>query len=227
MSLAPGVRVTAEAKDRSEPIRRQLVVVESGAAPCLQDETSGAFEQTTVIAQLANEEPAEFADRVLRRLAALERTARGFAPGFAGAVLMTGASDDGETESARRLIALGIAGHAEATGSLAELRVCAPESASAKLRAALFQLADDLVLAAERKPLPVRVSFLEARPLAALRSHPKVEQGEDRDLPARDAQQPGKSQALFLAEAQRAREVDFAHRPAEDLTALLRGRPVA
>lgn len=134
--------------------RRRLMVVERGASAFTR-ESAEQFDETVAIAQLRSELPAEFAERCLQRLATAERSGRG----FDAAMLFTGSDPDEAASAARRLIALGIAAHAEAT-SLSEL-VVMTASASSALRDQLIDLVDELLLSGERKALPVRLCFAQ------------------------------------------------------------------
>jgi hypothetical protein len=114
-------------------------------------------EETVVLAQLSDELPSDFADRVLHRVATSALSGRH----FDAAILFTGGpvAHDRTTCSARRSIALGVAAHAEASDALQELLVVAPADSDPDLREQLLGLADDLVLAGGDKPLRVRVRF--------------------------------------------------------------------
>lgn len=141
---------------RSDTLRR-LILLEEGADK-LVPTAEGGWEETIAIAQLPGERPIDFADRALHRIATLER----FNRSFRYAELHTAASDAPDIQAARRLIALGIAAHAESTQSLDELVVCAPAHATWDQRVSLLELADELLLCSERKPpLAVRLRFLE------------------------------------------------------------------
>jgi hypothetical protein len=137
-------------------VRRRLVIVESGAttfASALQQES----DETVVMAQLADELPSQFAERVLHRVVTSELSRRY----FDAAILFTGgpAADHSTACSARRCIALGVAAHAEASRDLEELVVVAPADSTPELRERLLELADDLMLASGDEPLRVRVCF--------------------------------------------------------------------
>src|SRR4051812_34029863 len=119
--------------------RRSLVVLERDC-PAPAEEPS-RFVETVTIAQARNEQPSDFAHRALRQIALHDRSGRRFDE----AILFVGNADDPGTEAARRLIALGIAAVAEATGTLPELLVMAPADADMKLREQLLALTNDLV----------------------------------------------------------------------------------
>jgi hypothetical protein len=145
-------------------IRRRLVIVEAGAASLLQ-ELDPDFDDTIAVAQLPDEAPAAFANRVLHRLGSAERSREIFQQ----ALLCVSAANDAQARAARRLIALGVAAQTACRPALSELLVCGPSSASLEQRQSLLELADELVLAAERTPLPVRLKFLELAPPTPLK----------------------------------------------------------
>jgi hypothetical protein len=118
-------------------------------------EEHSRFTNATTIAQARNEQPSDFAHRALLQIAARDRAGER----FDDAILFVGNAEKPGTNAARRLIALGIAAAAEATGTFSELLVVAPADADAKLRDQLLELTNDLVIGAERRALPVRVRF--------------------------------------------------------------------
>jgi hypothetical protein len=137
-----------------------LILVEAGAArlaDCIVKVSDETVDETVIIAQAPGEAAIDFAHRVLHRIAASERAARA----FRRASLCTTATLDSKARSARRLVALGLMAHAEAAGALDALIIYAPADASSAERQALVELADDLALAAERKPLPLRLRLVE------------------------------------------------------------------
>jgi len=134
--------------------RRRLLVVEGGATVFSPDGADG-FDETVALLELEGDEPAEFADRVLRRLATTEHSGQS----FDAVLLFIGASSDASVQAARRLVALGIAAHALKSPHLSELLIVARANAPEELRYQLLELADELVLSSDQEPLPVRVSF--------------------------------------------------------------------
>lgn len=136
--------------------RRRLMVVESGASVFTR-EGAEQFDETVAIAQLQGERPGEFAERCLHRIASAERAGRG----FRAAMLFTSARHDQASADARRLIALGIAQHAESAAELSELVVVTAPTAEPQLRDELLDLVDELLLCSDRRPLPVRICFTE------------------------------------------------------------------
>jgi hypothetical protein len=137
--------------------RCRLLVVERGALVFAGP--GEGFDETVAITQLQDESPADFADRAVRRIAKTQRSGEHFDV----ATLFVADADDAATDSARRLISLAIAAHADFSPSLAELVVFASATASQELRTQLLELADDLVLGTDGKPLPVRIHFIETR----------------------------------------------------------------
>jgi acetolactate synthase regulatory subunit len=138
------------------PARRRLLVVESGA--CAFSREGGAqFDETVAIAQLRDEPPAKLAQRVLGRVASVERSRFG----FDAATLFIGAAIDREAAAARRLIALAVAAHAANNARLSEMvLVVASPRVTDELRAQLLELVDELMLNTDQ-PLSVRVCFAE------------------------------------------------------------------
>jgi|GEM_PF-5020407 len=134
--------------------RRRLLIVEGGASVLSPDGADG-FDETVALLELAGDEPADFADRVLRRLATAERSGQS----FDAVLLFIGSSCTPSAQAARRLIALGIAAHAQTNARLSELVVVARANAPEELRYHLLELADELILGSDHEPLPVRVRF--------------------------------------------------------------------
>ena len=134
--------------------RRRLLVVEGGATVISPNGADG-FDETVALLELEEDEPDDFADRVLVRLATAEYSGQS----FDAALLFVGSSCEVRVNAARRLIALGIAAHALTSPYLSELVIVASANASEELREQLLELADELVLHSNQKPLPVRVRF--------------------------------------------------------------------
>ena len=145
--------------------RRRLLVVEGGASVMSADGADG-FDETVALLELEGDEPADFADRVLRRLATGEQSGHG----FDAVLFFVGTSSDAKVQAARRLIALGVAAHASANPELSELLIIASPHGPEALRNQLLDLADELVLSADQEPLPVRVRFSEPEREPRMRS---------------------------------------------------------
>jgi hypothetical protein len=136
--------------------RRRLLVVERGAALLVSEQAeSEKFDETVTIAQMRDESPDDFSDRVVRRIGAAARSIP-----FGEVVLYASGGCEEATFSARRLIALATAGQAEVTGSSAEMVVVASASASFAERERLLELADDLIFGTHGASLPVRLRFI-------------------------------------------------------------------
>jgi hypothetical protein len=163
--------------------RCRLVVIERGASTFV-DRGEG-FDETVAITQLQDEQPADFADRAVRRIA---KTQKG-GECFDVAVLFVGPADDEVTCSARRLISLAIAAHADSSPGITELVVFASSTASQELRARLLELTDDLVFGTEGKPLPVRIHFIEAK-TAMDCGEPRLATARGRSARAREGPTP-------------------------------------
>jgi hypothetical protein len=134
--------------------RLQCIVIESGSSPLAESNAEG-FDETVAIAQLAGECPALFAQRILARIASVERSHRH----FEAITLLTNEQYDRRSKAARQLIILGLSAHARAHGQPVELTILAPATSTSDERAELLQLAGE---ATEASPtLLVRLRFGE------------------------------------------------------------------
>lgn len=156
--IASWPRASYQRDDR----RCRMLLIERDASAFVNG--SEGFDETVAITQLQDEHPADFADRVVRRIAKTHRSGECFDV----AMLFVGAADDAAMCSARRLISLAVAAHADFSPRLAELVVFASSAASQELRAQLLELTDDVVLGTEGKSLPVRIQLIEPKRLRAL-----------------------------------------------------------
>jgi hypothetical protein len=145
--------------------RRRLLVVEGGATVFNPDGADG-FDETVALLELEGDKPADFANRVMRRLATAERAGQS----FDAVLLFIGSSSEASVHAARRLVALGVAAHALTSPHLSELVVVARANAPEELRYQLLELADELILSSDQAPLPVRVRFddLKAAPVSGV-----------------------------------------------------------
>jgi hypothetical protein len=145
--------------------QRRLFVVEREALLLASEQTNVEnFDETVALAQLRDESPDDFADRVVRRIGAAAHSAP-----FSEAMLCASDTCEPAALSARRLIAIAIAAHAETTSSPPELVVVASASISRGARERLLGLTDDLVLGMAGRSLPVRLRFVAtAAPAAVL-----------------------------------------------------------
>jgi hypothetical protein len=179
--------------------RRRLLVVEREALLLASEQASAEnFDETVALAQLRDESPEDFADRVARRIGAAAHSAP-----FSEAMLCASDTCEHAALSARRLIAIAIAAHAEATSSPPELVVVASASISRGARDRLLELTDDLVLGAAGTSLPVRLRFVAtAAPAAALEVSERDARADERfdpsvrrciapDVPQRERQRLG------------------------------------
>jgi hypothetical protein len=105
----------ARLRPQPSPDRVRCIVIESGA-PALTPSSDG-FDETIVVTQTAGELPAVFAQRVMARVAGVERSRRY----LESLTLLTGDRHDPASIAARRLIVLGLAAHARAQGRSSEL----------------------------------------------------------------------------------------------------------
>jgi hypothetical protein len=164
-----------ESSERDEQ-RSRLLVIESGA-PAWIGESRESFDQNVAITQLQGESPADFAERVLRRLAFAAKSSQC----FAAAALLVGPSYDEPTCTARRMVGLAMAEYAQSARTLSELVAVAAADASQPLRERLLELADELLFGADGALLSVRICFVEATksavrsqlPLASARGREK------------------------------------------------------
>jgi hypothetical protein len=143
--------------------RCRLVVLEHGALSPQPDADLG-FEQTVIITQPVDERPEAFALRVLRRIALGEHVGRAFSE----AALSASGSTEPGVVAARRSIAFAIAKHGELTGHLRELVVVAPPRCGLAARAALVDLADELLRSSAGPAIPVSLRFA---PLPRTKAH--------------------------------------------------------
>lgn len=118
-------------------------------------------DQTVLIAQSTSESPNAFAQRVLSRIAALERMRRHFQT----IVVLLAERRDSASRAARRLIVLALAAHLRARGGPATLALRSRPSASADERRELLELAGELT--EFPSALSVKVTFDEPWPGSA------------------------------------------------------------
>jgi hypothetical protein len=165
------------------------MVVERGASLLVSEQAETEnFDETVTVAQMRDESPDEFSDRIVGRIGAAAHS-----DPFREVLLFASRACEHATLSARRLIALAIAGHAEATCSPAELVVVASADASRAEREPLLELADDLIFSAQGTSLPVRFRFIAVAGQAAPFEVPEPA-ANTRELPAlpiRRCVQPG------------------------------------
>lgn len=150
---------------RSQPCsdRVRCIVVESGAAALTR--SSDGYDETIVVTQTAGELPAIFAQRVMARVAGVERSRRH----LASLTLLTGDRRDPASIAARRLIVLGLVAHARAHGHSPELLLKASSKAGPETRAELLGLIEEVTTSNER-PFPVRLVFAPPQPPSEARS---------------------------------------------------------
>lgn len=140
-------------------VRSRLVMIECGA-PLLAPFDTDEFDETVAITQVADERPADFADRTLRRIASAQRSGQY----FVAAELFVGSRHDESTCAARRRVGQAIAEHAENSQTLSELVAVVSADADQDVRSRLIQLNDEMTVDSHEKRLPVRLRCLEARP---------------------------------------------------------------
>ena len=108
MGLQAGAR-SWRATPRSERLR--CVILECGAGRLRE---ADGFDQTIAVAQMQGESPLAFAQRVVERIANIDRSGRS----FESATMLVGLRDDLAAKAARRLIALTLSAHARARGDM-------------------------------------------------------------------------------------------------------------
>lgn len=117
------------------------------------------FDETVAITQVADERPADFAERALRRIASAQRSGQY----FTAAELFIGSRHDEPTCAARSRVGRAIAEHAESSHALSELVAVVSADADDDVRSRLVQLNDEMAVESREKRLPVRLRCLEAR----------------------------------------------------------------
>jgi hypothetical protein len=149
MSLHAGAR-SWRALPRNERLR--CVVLECGAGRLRE---ADGFDETIAVAQMHGESPLAFAQRVIERIASIDRSGRS----FESATLLVGPRDDWPAKAARRLIALALSAHARARRDMSELTLAAVGEAKPEGRAELLGLAEELMALPNSSSVPVRVRF--------------------------------------------------------------------
>jgi hypothetical protein len=137
--------------------RVRCVVVEQGAPPFLPGDAED-FDETVVVAQLVDERPEVFAQRMLARLAWAARSGKVFRT----AIVVTKASASPESLAARRRIVLAFAAHAEANGGMVEIALRARSSATLEERFELLGLVEEVLGVCRGSLAPVRLRFGES-----------------------------------------------------------------
>jgi hypothetical protein len=133
--------------------RIRCVVAERGSAGL--EQTGGDFDETIVVAQLQDEPPSSFEQRVLTRVAGIERSGRH----CESITMLTGNRHDLASTVARRRMVFGLARHGQARGELAELQLAAQPQAGPASRAELLGLIGEVLASAEGKSPAVRLLF--------------------------------------------------------------------
>ncbi len=125
-----------------------------------------ASSDTMVTRQSSEETPAEFAARVIRRIASIERSGQGVAT----AVILLAPRLDPQVMAARELLARALFAHAEVapTGS-SELVLAVGGHATPALRHQLLALVETLVGEPEARSTRIRIRFDASAPAATAR----------------------------------------------------------
>lgn len=153
--LAAGMVLQARVRSRRalpSHERLRLVIVECGAARLPR---ADGFDETIVVAQMQGEPSLAFAQRVIDRLATIERAGRQ----LESAMLLAGDDYHRQTNAARRLLVLALSAHARARGGMSELTLASLRDASPESCAELLGLAEELMVLPNGDSVPVRVRF--------------------------------------------------------------------
>jgi hypothetical protein len=137
----------------SRPPRRRLFVVENGARDLASFLSADGSDETVVVAQGANEAPADLLFRVIGRIAVIERSARS----VDRAVIGITSKLDAQSQAARELVARALYAHMTASGS-GEL-VFSSHGADVALRHELVGLVERLLAEHERSTVTIRLQF--------------------------------------------------------------------
>ena len=141
--------------------RGRLIVVENGAQALDSFLSVDGRDETTVVAQGADEAPVELHFRVTGRIAVIERGGRS----VDRAMVAIASKLDAQSQAAREVTARALHAHMTAAGS-GEL-VLAAHGANAELRHELLSLVETLITEHERSPVTIRLQFHADRPRLA------------------------------------------------------------
>jgi hypothetical protein len=158
----------------------RLIVVESGARALASCLSADGRDETTVVAQGADEAPVELPFRVMGRLAVIERGGGS----VDRAVVAIASKLDAQSRAAREVVARALHAHMTAAGS-GEL-VLAAHGANAELRHELLSLVETLVCEHDRSSVTIRLQFRADGPRLARASgmRPVVRDTEGLSLPS-------------------------------------------
>jgi hypothetical protein len=134
-----------------------LVAVEDGASAFNSHLSLDECDECVVVRQMVGEPPAEFCDRISRRIAAFERSARR----IGHAVIAVGPHSDDQWMAARYLVAHALLVHAHGSGAGSDLVIAVDGDAEVQLRHRLMALVEVLVGEPESSRTPIRVRFGE------------------------------------------------------------------
>jgi hypothetical protein len=144
----------------------RCVVLESGGGT-LERLGSDSFDETVVVTQLASEPSLVFAERAMAKLASAERSGKRVQE----LTLLTGRRHDEAARAARRLVALRLSAHAQASASVTELILQTPSESDGKARDELLELAGE-VTGASSAPILVRLRFGDPEPQSGVFQKP-------------------------------------------------------
>jgi hypothetical protein len=135
---------------RSERLR--CVILEGGAGRL---EEAAGFDETIAIAQMQHESSLAFGQRVIERLASIERSGRG----FGSVTLLVGPHHDRSAKATRRLIALALSAVVRVGDGPSQLTLAAMDEVEAEGRAGLLELAEELMALPNASSVSVRLRF--------------------------------------------------------------------
>lgn len=134
--------------------RLRCVIVEKGSLPLVEADAAG-YDETLVIAQMKEELPGAFAERVRIRLGNLERAGRY----CHSAVMLVGTDNDPGVLAARRATLLGLSRYLRASGSSADVTLVTGCELASEDRAGLLELADALLTLPSSLRVPIKLRF--------------------------------------------------------------------
>jgi len=130
--------------------RVRCVIVENGSLPLDEAGTDG-YDETVVIAQMKDELPGAFGERVTSRLASLERAGKT----SDAALVLVGSRNDAASSASRRRVMLVLCRYLRAGAANAEVTLMTQRGLASEQHAELLDLAEAMLAL----PSPLRVLF--------------------------------------------------------------------
>ena len=146
--------VAAHAPPTQPSAQVRLVVVEDGALSLDSHVSPDDGEETVVVVQSHGELPLKLAERVVRRIAAIERSARRIGQ----TIVLLAARLDEQSMAARYLLARALLAHVGAAGP-ADLMLAVSGDAELALRHGLLALVETLVTEPGSRTVSIRIRF--------------------------------------------------------------------